>query len=192
MRAPVVKRCWVFERRAELYRQVDSQLRSRTRFFAAAALINTVLAQLFCYIPDRALGNAYGLLCEAGAALEAANLKWVTVLGDHTRVRSELDQILVRGEQRLLQSFLDTAQSTHRWSTIPISEDLNRLMNHRHWALLGAPCLGHSRRFLRILESVRASLGHCFDFTMEAHRVELGLEIVCDVRRRELRPLHSK
>jgi hypothetical protein len=125
------------------------------------------------------------LLSEAGAALEAANLKWAGVLREHSRTPAELDQILVRGEQRLLQSILDATQRTNPRARIPISEDLNRLMNRRHWALFGAPCLGNSRRFISILENVRAGLGNCFDFTLEAHRVELGLGIVCDVRRRE-------
>jgi hypothetical protein len=180
-----VERWRAFERRAGLYRQIDSRLRSRTRFFAAAALTNAVLAQLFRYVPDRSLENAYRLLNEGGALLEAANLEWVRVPPEHTQVPSELDQILVRGEQRLLQSFLDTAPGTHRGSRIVITEDFNRLLNRRHWALLGAPCLEHSRRFLRVLDSVRIGLGHCFDFTVESHRVELGLGIVGDVRRRE-------
>jgi hypothetical protein len=163
----------VFARRAGLYQQLDLQLRSRTRFFAAAALTNSVLANLFRFMPKRSLQDTYDLLSEAGAVLETANLAWAWDLVQTAAVADEVDQLFVRREQRLLQAFCCRA---------PVDADLNRLLNGRHWALLGAPWLGPSRRFGRILLNVRTELGDCFDFNLESHRVQLGLGIVLDVR----------
>ncbi len=163
----------VFTRRASLYQEVDLLLRSQTRFFAAAALTNSVLALLFRCVPQHSLQDAYVLLCEAGAVLESANLRWAQELTQAVPDVSELDQLLIRREQHLLQVFCSREAAR---------TDLNCLLNGRHWAVLGAPWLGPSRRFGRILLKVRRGLGGGFDFNLEPHRVQLGLEIVRDMR----------
>lgn len=163
----------VFARRARLYHELHLQLRSRTHFFAAAALTNSVLENLFRFIPKRSLQGTYRLLSEAGQVLETANLAWASQLLQPGSAADELDALFVRREQRLLQAFCCHA---------PVHADLNLLLNGRHWALWGAPWLGPSRRFGRILLNVRAELGECFDFNLESHRVQLGLGIVRDVR----------
>ena len=71
-----VPRSEVFEQRREVYAQLDARLASRTRFFAAAALTNSVLAQLFRFVPGHALHDSYRLLSDVGAILETANLQF--------------------------------------------------------------------------------------------------------------------
>jgi hypothetical protein len=177
-----VNRQQAFAHRARVYHELDVQLQSRTRFFAAAALINSVLADLFRFIRVQSLQEAYGLLSDAGAVLETANVVWARELAQSARVDPEADQNFVRREQRLLQSFIESTDSANGCSRALVRADLNRLLNGRHWSLIGAPCIGQSRRFVRILTSVRSGLGSHFDFNLESHRIELGLAIVRDVR----------
>jgi hypothetical protein len=62
-----------FERRAALYASYDAQLFEYTRFFAAASIINAVLAKLFATVPASRSQRCFGFLTEVGAALETTN-----------------------------------------------------------------------------------------------------------------------
>lgn len=169
-----------FARRAQTYRELDAMLQARTRFFAAAALTNSVLAQLFRSAPEGTLASAYTLLVEAGAVLEAANLRWAREI-PQLRAEGELDEVFVRREQHLLQGFIDSAAAGPCART-RVCADISRLLNGWHWALLGASWVEPGRRFGRILGVVRRRLGNRFDFHLESHRVQLGLQIIREVR----------
>ncbi len=172
----------VFERRHRVYWQLDRKLCSRTRFFAAAAFTNAVLAQLFRFVPLRKLCDAYGLLRDGGAVLEAANLQFAHDLDLQGSSEVELDQFLVCSEQRLLQAFLELriAEAGCQWPLI--RTQLNELLNEQHLAAKGACWLGPGRQFGGIVRAVRTGLGVPVDFAIESHRIQIGFTIICHIR----------
>ena len=174
-------RSQVFAQRHQIYSQLDAKLAARTRFFAAAALTNAVLAELFRFLPGNALNDAYHLLSDAGGLLEAANVRFAHELEIDAGRERELDRSLVCREQGLLQSFLNTrmAGTCQWWST---RAELNRLLNAQHYASVGALLLAQCRRYGEVLRGVRARLAVPLDFALESHRIQIGVGIIRHIR----------
>jgi hypothetical protein len=89
-----------FHRRARHYRHLDAQLAARTRFFAAAALTNTVLAELsdhrgrWLWISNATLGA----LLTLGGMLETLNLRRAASLARQSGSGARLDASFVAME----------------------------------------------------------------------------------------------
>jgi hypothetical protein len=177
-----VERSQVFEQRRRIYSQLDAQLYSRTRFFAAAALTNAVLAQLFRFLPRRSLSSVYRLLNEGGAVLEAANVQFAHDLPRRSGSDRELDRFLVCSEQRRLQTFLDARVDNADCHWLSIRGELNRLLNGQHCASPGSRWLAQSREYGGILHNVRTRLGMPLDFAAESHRVHIGCGLIGHIR----------
>jgi hypothetical protein len=171
-----------FERRSALYTRLDVQLCDRTRFFAAAALINAAFAQLFEVFPKGHSLCSFTFLKEVGAALEIANLQYALEIRGRPPCRPTLDHTLVCAEQRLLQFHVKAhqAQHPHHWESI--RSELNALLNHRYAGLLFSRWFDGAR-FFRALREVRAHLGTALDFATESHRIRIGLRVIEDIRR---------
>jgi hypothetical protein len=99
-----------FARRSMLYGSLDRLLRSNTRFFAAAALLNEVFADLFHRAPIGLSRGSYTFLCELGASLEPMNVGYARGIRDRCYSGPWLDRSLVRLEQRQVQ------MCCHRWA----------------------------------------------------------------------------
>ena len=169
-----------FERRSALYARLDAQLCDRTRFFAAAALVNTVFARLsgsWSAVHGRC---SFDFLDEVGAALETYNLGCARsiTLGPPG---GDLDRALVCAEQRQLQHHLRVhrAQYPRQWEFI--RRQLNGLLNHRYAGCLSRWCYP-GEDMARVLRKVRCHVGRELDFATEAHRVRIGLMLVEQIR----------
>jgi hypothetical protein len=180
-----------FQRRSVLYSRLDARLFDRTRFFAAAALINSVFAELFQVFPVIRSPRSFTFVNEVGAALEVANLHYASEISRRTPGRPALDHALVRAEQRLLQSYvqLHQAQRPQQWESI--RSELNALLNDRYAASLISRWCKASGPFTQVLREVRARLGTALDFASESHRIQIGLTLIEHIRRpsRRQRPV---
>jgi hypothetical protein len=174
-----------FERRSALYDRLDRQLCDRTRFFAAAALINAELARLFEVLPAISSRRSFDFLSEAGAALEIENVSFARGIGGKT-LDVSLDHALVCAEQARLQRYVETHQVQYprRWEFI--RGELNALLNDWYASLISRWCNGGG--ILRALREVRGNLGMRLDFATESHRIRIGLKVIEHIRREHDRP----
>jgi hypothetical protein len=183
MRVPVRgHRSAEFERRSALYTRLDGQLCSHTRFFAAAALVNTALARRFEVLPALRSPHSLYFLNEVGAALEADNLAYAREISRRTP-GSILDRALVCAEQARLQWYVyaHQAQRPKQWESI--RSEINRLLNERDAASYFSRWCKGSGRVTRVLREVRGHLGMELDFATESHRIRIGLGLIEHIRR---------
>jgi hypothetical protein len=168
-----------FERRSALYARLDAQLRDRTRFFGAAALINAVLAELFDVFPLIRALRSFAFMSELGAALEIANLQYAHEINCAALPRCALDHTLVCAEQRRVQSFVQAHQTRGMRQWEAIRSELNGLLNDRYAVSLGSRyCL----RLSRAAREVRGYFGTKLDFAAEPHRIGIGLKLIEHIR----------
>ena len=169
-----------FERRSALYARLDAQLRDRTRFFAAAALLNTAFARLFGLLSVVHAPCSFSFLNEVGAALEIDNIDYARSIT--TRAPGPaLDRALVCAEQSQLQHHVRAhqAERPHQWEFI--RHQLNGLLNQRYVASMSRWC--HTgEKIVRVLREVRGQVGRELEFGAEAHRVRIGLTLIEHIR----------
>jgi len=169
-----------FARRSVLYTRCDARLCGRTRFFAAAALVNAVLAQHFGMLPAIRAPRSLGFLSAVGTALEPDNL----ILAREISRRATgciLDQALVQAEQGRLQRYVRVHQRGHPQEWESIRSELNGLLNGRY-AFLSHWCKGASR-LSSVLREVRGEVRKELDFADETHRIRIGLGLIEQIRR---------
>ena len=170
-----------FARRFVLYTRLDGQFSDRTRFFAAAAQINAVLAALLEFLPGIRGSRSFRFLNEVGAALEVDNLAYARQICRRTPVRT-LDHDLVCAEQWRLQRYvlLQQTRCPQQWEFI--RSEINALLNDRYAAIcLSRWCQGEE--LSRVLREVREHLGRELDFSTASHRIRIGLRLVEHIRR---------
>lgn len=170
-----------FERRSALYSRLDWQLREHTRFFAAAALINTVLAMLFAVRPAIRPPRTFHFLNEVGAALETDNLAYAREIAGYTP-GATLDYALVCAEQARLQRYVRAHQVQRPGQWESVRTELNALLNDRYAAALFVGWCTGTRRLYRVLQEVRERVGTALDFGIESHRIRIGLRLIEHIR----------
>jgi hypothetical protein len=171
-----------FERRRVLYAHLDRDLRSRTRFFAAAELINAVLASLFRWSPVEVLAGSIAFLNELGASLEAVNMRFANAVREGRLAGVSLDHSLVCLEQQEVQRRwrLWSTRSGEEWREV--RQELNGLLNGHPPVSLLAPFLPCSRRLTAATAAVRRGLGVDLDFANGSHRVQIGCALIRQLR----------
>ena len=171
-----------FVRRTPLYASYDAQLLQYTRFFAAASIINAVLAKVVAVVPARHLPRCFGFLTEVGAALEITNRDYASTLARGVS-GSGLDRALVYAEQDQLQRYVQAQQAErpHQW--IAIRNELNGFLNERCAASIVCRWWAGSCSFGRVLRDVREHVGMEIDFAVEWHRVSIGMTLIDHIRR---------
>jgi uncharacterized membrane protein len=159
----------------------DVAPRAYTRFFAAAATVNSVMGKLFGVCAFTRAWRSRDFLNEVGAALESINLVYAQEIPGCSPGRT-LDEALVWKEQAQLQRYVDAqhAQRPQYWAST-LSE-LNQLLNERCVALPFSLWSEGSARLTRVLLEVRRHLGARLDFATQAHRICIGHRLIEDIR----------
>jgi hypothetical protein len=175
-----------FARRSMLYGSLDRLLRPNTRFFAAAALVNEVFANLLRRVPIGLSRRTYTFLCELGASLEPMNVGYARGIYDRCYSGPWLDRSLVRLEQQQVQ------MCCHQWarrsgSAWPrVRRELNALLNACHPVVLFASYSPCSRQLAGVVAGVRQDLGVALDFANGSHRIQIGCALIQQLRREQL------
>lgn len=161
-----------FNHRVELYTQWDRILASRTRFFGAAALINTALAELCVHPVARWLlsPSTAEFLTATGRNLQQLNTTLATRLQTWEIRADDLDHYMVLTEQNYMEDMLQSvrASDTARFSTV-VSQ-LNRMLR------LG----GHS--CVNPLAAICSQLPRPLNFACRDDRVHLGHSLIIHLR----------
>jgi hypothetical protein len=172
-----------FARRGALYAHLDRHLRSATRFFAAAALVNEAFAYLFRRLPSGISTSSYAFLSELGASLEPLNLYYARRIRGGCAAGPWLDRSLVRLEQRHVQRCWHwwAAQSgAVAWNRAV--HELNGLLNAYYPMALFAPLLSSGGHLLAAVSAVRKEVGNDLDFANGSHRVRIGCALIQQIR----------
>jgi hypothetical protein len=173
-----------FARRANTYQYLDESLGAHTRFFAAAALTNRVLAELCVH-----RARWFWISCDSmvalgalGAILEESNLQRAEQIRDEEQSSSALDASLIEMEQATVESvLLKWAQcGTCRYGNL--IADLNRIL---HAAAMSLPIRGSVsvRRYAQVLRLLAATLGRDLSFGSQSDRIRIGQALVEEARR---------
>jgi len=176
-----------FDRRARNYLHLDARLAAHTRFFAAAALTNSVLAELcthrarWMWISQTTLGT----LSTLGGMLETLNLRRADSLDPRADSGASLDASWVEMEQAYVESVLcGWARSCAPRYNRLIAE-LDRLLLAVANGLLPPRCSPNVRRYEQVLRSVTRAAGRCPRFAICADRISIGKALIQEARRRQ-------
>jgi hypothetical protein len=117
-----------FAARVELYSAWDRKLHSQTRFFAAAALINAALAELWprCPLVRFAYGSGLTFLADLGEYLQAFNVNILHRIESGRWRAADWDTDLVRLEQAAVERRLAQSDSRMRAS---VTRQLDRFIH---------------------------------------------------------------
>jgi hypothetical protein len=176
-----------FDRRACNYRHLDARLAAHTRFFAAAALTNSVLAELcthrarWLWISQTTLGT----LMTLGGMLEALNLRQAGSLDAQGISGASLDASFVEMEQAYVESVLcGWARSCAPRYNRLIAE-VDRLLLAVANGLLPPQCSPNVRCYEQVLRSVTRAAGRCPRFAICADRISIGKALIHEARQRQ-------
>lgn len=193
MPAVDIRRC-PFERRARLYRQYDDILRHHTRFFAAAALINSLLHGLNRPAARWAVKrSALRYLHDTGAYLESLNVMQALHLRSQASAAQPvgafsaelLDERMVRFEQSAVQRRLEAwaldAPRTHG----RVLDHLDNLLNTPLARCMPRTIGRGALPVLHLMSRVREQVGGNLQFARQLHREAIGLALIAAVRSSE-------
>jgi hypothetical protein len=172
-----------FRFRVQLYSQWDKKLASQTRFFGAAALINTALADLCTHrmAPLILSRSTMDFLSRTGRSLETRNV----VLADHIHsyeIRADdLDHFMVLTEQNIVQRALQRIHDADTTRFATVVTQINRLLKFAAYAF----CT-HDRSdrysYLGAFADLRKELRRPVDFASKEDRVRLGCRLISHLR----------
>lgn len=172
-----------FAYRAALYASWDAQLRDKTRFFAAAAVTNKILAAAVRIRFPRPLSRSAGeILDSLGSSLEKDNLRLAERLNAGRRTGPLLDERMVEMEQGWVDRFLQETALEAPKTMRRVTAELDALLNLiTPWSLciFLNPAVGG---YLRVLRQVRRQVGPPIRFCQQAHRVRIGQRLISCIR----------
>lgn len=174
-----------FHRRAHQYRLLDAHLADRTRFFAAAALTNTVLAEL-CVHRARCFWISkptIGALLTLGGTLENLNLRRAAGLATEGSSGAGLDASFVEMEQAVVESVLRTWARDSAPRYRQLIAELDRLLRAVARGLLPVQCSADVRSYMRVLRSVSVMSGRSPSFADCTDRIRIGNALIEEARR---------
>lgn len=168
-----------FSRRAHTYSRLDERFARHTRFFAAAALTNTVLAELSTHrarwicISTTTLGALVAL----GGLLEALNLSRAERL-ETEAVSNGLDAAFVEMEQSYVESVLRDWSRSCAPRHHQLITELDRLLRIVITGRVPFPASCNVRRYTRVLRAVTGASGHYPSFASCADRMRIGTALI--------------
>jgi hypothetical protein len=172
-----------FYRRACTYSHLDERFARYTRFFAAAALTNTVLAELSTH---RARWicisrTTIGALITLGGLLEALNLSRARRL-EVEAAAGGLDATFVQMEQSYVESVLRTWSRSSAPRYHQLIAELDGLLRVITTGRVPIPGSVHVRRYARVLRTVTLASGRCPSFASCDDRIKIGTALIHEAR----------
>jgi hypothetical protein len=169
-----------FSQRAHRYHCLDERLAAHTRFFAAAALTNRVLAEL-CTYPARWVlisQTTINALITIGEMLEALNLVRASRIQQERVPPQEVDKSLIEMEQSCVEIVLRSWAAHRTVQHRQIVSELDQLLRAVTRGFLPVHGSRNVHKYVQILRLVTRSLGRYPSFTVRDHRVKIGLALV--------------
>jgi hypothetical protein len=174
-----------FTARVELYREWDRAFHSRTRFFAAAALVNAALAELWprCALTRLAYGSGLNFLAELGAHLQTFNAVLLRRVHEGPWKAPDLDTALVSLEQLAVERKLARLEQVDPRLHGRVTRQLDRFLYclTRQIGMSGyGPCTVLLSRGLR---EIQLDSPRTLRFASLSDRVAVGTTLIRVMRR---------
>ncbi len=165
-----------FCRRADLYQNYDALLGGRTRFFGAAAMTVTMIADLDMPIVGQLAlsGGSRSFLSGLSHDLEQMNGQEALAIEHGTLGGIGLDDRLVHAEQSSVQAHLNALSSSDPGAYASLISQVNGLLNPNGSAAAAASMYSSDRQYHSILNSSRSGLGRDIDFSRQGDREAIG------------------
>jgi len=174
-----------FAGRARRYCCLDERFLHRTRFFAAAALTNTVLAELcahrarwLCVSP-----KTIGALAWLGGRLEAVNVDRASCLDREGGAPRWVDISFIEMEQTVVEAVLRGWAEACSPRYRHLINEVDGLLRAVSSGLLPLRCSGNVHRYTQVLRSVATTAGRCPSFAVREDRINIGKALIAQVRR---------
>lgn len=173
-----------FSRRALTYSRLDERFAPHTRFFAAAALTNTVLAQLcahrarWIYLSQ----TTVAALMTLGGMLETINLRRADRIEGEAMAARRLDASFIEMEQTFVESVLRSWARTCTPYYDQLIAELDRLLRAVATGFMPLPISADVRRYARVLRTVARTSGRCPSFAVRDDRINIGTALILEAR----------
>jgi hypothetical protein len=169
-----------FRSRARLYAAWDRRLSKRTRFFGAAALTNTALAELFSRFGVQLFVSRFTseFLASVGYLLERMNMEWARGISAGAIEADDLDQQIIAAEQTAVQNCLTRLHCVDRAGYANTVVEIDRVLTLAGCAgSPGKPFSGLTA-YATVLQHVADQLGRSASFAVQNDRETIGRMLV--------------
>jgi hypothetical protein len=169
-----------FRRRVGMYSSWDTRLSRHTRFFAAAAVTNAALAELFSWWSARLFLStaAASFLSEVGFVLEQQNLQLASQIADQPPASNALDRSIIQWEQDTVERMLCRLRYSNAATHQHVIRQINRILDLVKTACTARWPFPHAVQYARVLRSACFELGRPTDFAIQADRELIGLTLI--------------
>lgn len=185
----------MFAARVELYREWDSRLHSRTRFFGAAALVNAALAELWprCALVRFGYGPGLSFLASLGEHLQTFNVTMLDRIESGRWCAADWDTALVRLEQAAVQRRLARLEQSDSLIHANVTHQLDRFMYYLA-RRIGGSSYGPSTAVLSGgLREIQFASARALRFASLSDRVTVGTTLIRILRSTtDVRPHQSR
>jgi hypothetical protein len=173
-----------FRFRVQLYSQWDKKLAAQTRFFGAAALINTALADLCTRrMAPLVLSRAtMDFLSRTGRSLETLNVALANHIHSCEIRADDLDHFMVLTEQNIVQRALQRMHEADTTRFVTVISQINRLLQFGAYAFCAHGRLDDKHSYLDAFADLRKELRRPVDFASKEDRVRLGCQLISHLR----------
>jgi hypothetical protein len=164
-----------FAERAHRYERLDQALGGGTRFFAAAALTNRVLAELCAHRTRWAVVSASTIaaLLELGCVLETVNVAWARSLLQQAGTCRGLDSRFIEIEQCIVERVLGNWARHRAQRYQHVVGEVDNLLRRVAAGLIPL-CSPNAARYRRVLKAVSAAAGRSPSFAVLQDRIRIG------------------
>lgn len=169
--------------RGYFYAQLDARLSGSTRFFGAAALTVTMLADLDFPISGLFVSSSTrSEMASISSRLESFNRSTAAAIENGRLGGANLDAELVHREQTVVQTQLNALQKNDPESYKSLVSQVNGLLNPSGGTAIAANLYATDSRYQSVLSSVRKSLGRDINFSNQSDREAIGNALVKSVK----------
>jgi hypothetical protein len=176
-----------FRRRVLLYSAWDGRLARHTRFFAAAAVTNGALAELFglCSARSFVSCSTASFLSEAGTALEQLNLEVAGQITFRPYLAADFDAYMIHSEQSAVELLLRELKRSDSATHQQVINQINRLLERVRTGFNLARLFPHGAYYAEVLRAAYCKLGHPTDFAVQNERELVGHTLIVRLRDRQ-------
>ena len=170
-------------RRAELYRRFDTKFANSTRFFGAASMTTTYLANLS--LPGAQLvvsASTRTFLANLSGRLEALNVAAAKAIESGRLGGGRLDARVVHMEQTAVQGALNGIREQNPNSYTTLIKEVNGLLNSSGALRALGSAYPSDASYQRVLDGVRRDIGRNIDFSKQSDREAIGNALVGELR----------
>jgi RHS repeat-associated protein len=170
-------------RRGELYRRFDYKFATSTRFFAAASMTVTYLANSELIGSGFLLSNSTSsFMSKLSGQLEGVNIKAAKAIEAGSLGGRNLDARLINMEQKYVQSALDGFKSNNPKAYALAIGEINGLLNSSGTTKFLGSTYPSDRSYMRVVDGVRKDLGRDINFAKQSDREAIGNALISQVR----------